>query len=1534
MPGASSNTLFPLSDLISAEQFPLAEVLDGLYYTQAEAFPAGDDLVLLLTLTFERELAFGIPGVDDLAVVFGSAGAGWTSLTVELVLGPSPSISLRDVDIALRVPASVLRDVATGGPAEIHCAASVTVDAEGNVTVETDAALSLAEAEIAGSGVTISATNVTWNFERGRGLPTAEAAGLPGEFLGIAFEQATVTLPAEVAGAPTLTLDHCCVGTGGFTGGLSVTFDAPPACQFGGFTVELERVGIRFVRSRLVLGQIESVVRDLDFFDTDLAVDLQLSAAGIRLALATAAGRLRGSATLTDGLVTVRKPGVVAMTLTGVTLEIGAAESALSLSGTIRPEIGLPGSGPLPPFTVDALRISSTGTVSVAGGWLALPAAARVELGGFTLTLTKVGLGSEPSGDRWIGFSGTLSLVSGIPVTAAVDGLRLRWNAGGLTGVELAGVAVHLEVENVLVLDAQVRYHAEDQRFDGAGTLRLVSVNLTVSVRVVVGRRADYTYLYVYLLVQLPVGVPLFSTGLGLYGFEALYARNMAPDKDPAERWYRDWYRRPEIGAADQSKWADERGSQGFGAGVILGTMSDTGYTVAVKGLLVVVVPGPILMLDVRANLLKDPTAIAAPQAQALFTSLVVFDGRAGTLELGIEPHYAYPDDGRLVDVTGVAEAFYNFSDPRAWHLYLGRREPEQRIRARLLSIFDANTYLMVDANQIELGGFIGWQAQYAFGPVRLGLEAWIEGMALVSRQPKQLRGELSLHGSVGLSVFGIGFDLSVTAMLAVQSPDPFEVTAALRVKVDLPWPLPDFEKSVRLRWAEPAPPRLADPLQTGGIEHLRTTASWPFGAEAPTVPLDGRISLAFATPVEDAVRAAANREGPVDQRVGEFTLRSRLTGLRLDVLDESTGTYIPYASPDGTARPLSAMWQRQAGDPSFGNRHLMLGVRTPYERTRAVTEPAVTQLEEAEEFDPCRPAAPVRVLTFEHHPVRRLEPLTAYDGGDAVWTPGPAGADILPISAASAAYPVRREPPRRYPRCLFVPDQWGIVPVPGATGRIAVPLAPAPALRLDLPAAAEGLAVLVMTTGTWSLTGYDAAGAVVATVSAPVPAGPGGFHADQLVLRGSGLRTVALNCYSRLLVLAVAVRTEPPAAQTATRRTELQQTLERFRGSEPVFEPYRQYRLTVTTQVVETGGRSLAGAEVEAPAGATASITGAICTITRTFDFRTEGPPEDTLEPYVTGLAPARGAPAVYRDYDLAVTFGADYVDHMYLISGRMLGLRLRAGDGTGQTLTSTTVPGAELVLRREERTWLATLDRSSCALTVAESELTREVLIRGALPAGAPLEPRTSYDAELVGEPAGPAPRPATGALCAWSFVTSRYRTFADHVRPHGTMRLATPQLSRTEWSAVLEPVLAAPGTVRREVQTAVFTALFAALDVERSLPAETGLHAVGAGGETWALLLSSPEPFDPDRVRFTVRRRIGVTAFDVATSPVPDADGTRVLLVPHTGPAAGLLADGKYLVTGLFRRNIGAGQPVLSVQGDTGDETATVEIELPIA
>ena len=102
--------------------------------------------------------------------------------------------------------------------------------------------------------------------------------------------------------------------------------------------------------------------------------------------------------------------------------------------------------------------------------------------------------------------------------------------------------------------------------------------------------------------------------------------------------WY-GWYKDvPEaFQVTDPGKWSADPGAWAFGAGLSIGTLVDAGYSVNTKALLVVLLPGPVLLVEGKADLFKIPAEVGSATQEGTLSLLAALDGRAGTLQLGID---------------------------------------------------------------------------------------------------------------------------------------------------------------------------------------------------------------------------------------------------------------------------------------------------------------------------------------------------------------------------------------------------------------------------------------------------------------------------------------------------------------------------------------------------------------------------------------------------------------------------------------------------------------------------------------------------------------------------------------------------------------------------------------------------------------------------------------------------------------------------------------------------------------------------------
>lgn len=943
-------------------------------------------------LAFEKKLEFKIPGLDGVSVVAGQTQGDLTFLKVYAEIGDTNTIRLVNSELSLRYEGSLLTPVPTDDNpnpefVSLTLKGTIALDDSFDVTFEDFDSVDLSPAIIGKTGIIISANGVSLDVSRTKTSPEILAAGFDDSFLGVFIGTATIQFPE---GFPTfapehLVLENCAIGSGGVSGRLEATYDPPPvfdtvnnvftgrgAGELFGVPFGISRAVIDFKRGTLQESSIKGRMQ-LPFFEE--LVDVEL---GLRLD-----GSFGVSLTSVDaqGLLTLTKSGLLSLELDSLAFTVDGGTLTTIVSGTITPLVG---DLSWPSFRVNELAIDSQGNVRLEGGWLDLPDQYSLDFYGFQLEITKLGFGKTEDGKgKWLGFSGGIKFVDGIKAGASVDGLRITWYETGTPTITFDGVGVEFEIPDTLRFKGFVGYKQlpdESNRFDGSLTLSLLALDMEIDGKLIFGTfpgQPAKKYGALYLATDLPAGIPLLSTGVALYGMAGLVAMQMEPDKLPTEDWYRmggsnSWYHRGTPGVETLDKWDPMSGSFGLGAGVTLGTAADNGYTFAGKFLFVIVLPGPILLLQGAANLLKDRAKLSdEPQ----FRALAVLDGRAGTFLIGLDAQYKYKSDtGSLIDIRGSAEAFFSFHDPTLWHLYLGQRTPQElRIRASLAkNLFQANAYFMLDGRQLAMGAWIGFNQGWQFPPLSLSLEAWIEGNALVSWRPTHLFGELCMHGSMKLKVFKFSVGLTIDACISADVREPFHLLGTLSVGIDLPKPLKDITVDVSLEWGpeqvslpnypQPEAPVPAVPLPTPlkeiAIEHFKVTTSWPPALSAdpvtalPVVPLDCRPHLTFARPTHDVAQVGMNGQAVVPdfELIGDPTRSASPIAVRYALeeitLSKRAGTHwILVARKGTTANPngeplLFGSWAPVPSLPDgdgghVGQTKLWLWSKTPYDYTR-----------------------------------------------------------------------------------------------------------------------------------------------------------------------------------------------------------------------------------------------------------------------------------------------------------------------------------------------------------------------------------------------------------------------------------------------------------------------------------------------------------------------------------------------------------------------------------------------------------------------
>jgi hypothetical protein len=1329
------------------------------------------------TLAWLEEIELKVPGLDAVSVALLST-SGFTQIPFRITLTPAFELAFPNLTATLRVRSPLLRrvrqqgsewvaDTVGGAPLPVEIALNnvgVAATAEGDVSFTgSQPALSLSPFEIGTTGLIVDATSIGLHLHASDLPPPG---GQPG-FKGVSIATANIHLTGSLAGgvAPSLvTLTHVLIGSSGFSGHVGATWTAGNQSKLFGMDCELISLDMDFRQNVPVGGGIKARIK-LPFFEQAIVVEIGYTADG---------GLTVGLGATSGGLVALSVGGVLTLELDALKFTVDDGVLTVRLSGMIIPIIA---ELKVPPIRVDNLTIDSKGNVDLPGGWLELPKQYGLDFHSFKISITKFGLGREPDGRKWIGFSGGVKLVDGLPAGVSVDGLRITCNEdwSGTPSITLQGIGVELEIKDVLYFKGAVAFQNDpaDRRFDGAIKLELKSLKFKIDGEFVVGNTASFRYMGLYLAVDLPVGLPILSTGLAVFGMEGLFARRMAPNKLPTENWYEigtgGWYKKVKTGVLplrDPLKWKTKPDATALGIGLTFGTLSDNGHTLSARALFLGIFPGPILMIDGAANLLKDRSKLGE---DPLFRTLAVYDGTAGSLLVGLDIAYKYDGaTGKLIKLSAGTEAYYEFANPTAWRINLGLKPREQRIQARIFNMFDANAYLMLSARQVAMGCWVGYDQTWKFGPLKVALSAWMESNVVVSFKPIQFCGDMALHGGVELSAFGFGFSLTVDARVEAEVFHPRHLLAELDVTLNLPAPMPKKKRRLTAHCKiefgpTPDPPEIPVALKSVSIEHMKVSTTWPLPASAPhnllqpdyddgqgflttgsgdpdtppqvipVVPRDCRPTIHFSRSVHDDALIGAFVQipdpgwewiGDPDKKQGSARVRYALKWVVLEKrvgsawsavagkgegvsgLPELFGSWTPAAAPSGpgVAQNRLTLWS-QCGFTSF--RH--------------------TGSDYADWFAghfggpqgyPCIPAPGRTEMCLDFNEL----PVTSF--------PQPLAHPEHPGITFSA-------PPPGWLAVRNVPGGFGL----GGPVRTLCSINTA-GIDIDFASPAEGVFVEVF--GFFAepatMSAEDIHGAPIESISlVRGPSGPTGVRLDTFRIDSKGISRIHLRASQQICLREVCGTFDAGTRQLAAAVEALQRNKDAiglWSAVGAVLEPYTVYRLRIATQMDVEGFKYGAG------------FNHARDVVQSAF-FRTEGPPalaklSPPLEPVsasdqigledltlyveqtVPPTVPPRGQPPllprpVYRGYRVGAAFNEDYVDLMYRSAGRDLALMLYDRNNlpvrgrNGAVAVSENPWGATETagLSEMETSWLAMIAANQCVPDVDETQIPKNLTL-----------------------------------------------------------------------------------------------------------------------------------------------------------------------------------------------------------------------------
>jgi hypothetical protein len=371
--------------------------------------------------------------------------------------------------------------------------------------------------------------------------------------------------------------------------------------------------------------------------------------------------------------------------------------------------------------------------------------------------------------------------------------------------------AIRVNIPGVLSGRGSLTFNADG--CEGSLDLSLEPVNIRIAASVGVQKintpNRKATGVYISLVVEFPTPIPLACSGAGLFGLSGLFAMHFRrleqttppPDADfgPALQWLMDSY--SEGGPSNIANWEPHLDKWSFGVGAKIGTL-EGGFLVQLRGLLVVELPGPRIIIFIKMQVLQRMGELEDPKLLAGLLGVVDLDFNLNQITIGI---FCKIDVKKLIVITIPIEIFFDLDDVTIWHVHLGR--VDSMVSAYILNIVRARGYFMIQGEtlkkypgdavnfpleDIKLPGIMvafGIEASISMGKkkIRLYIELAAGAHVGISFSPFRIAGFIFLDGA--LHIFFITLEISAkAALVALPKEDKLYVYAEVCARIRLLW--------------------------------------------------------------------------------------------------------------------------------------------------------------------------------------------------------------------------------------------------------------------------------------------------------------------------------------------------------------------------------------------------------------------------------------------------------------------------------------------------------------------------------------------------------------------------------------------------------------------------------------------------------------------------------------------------------------------------------------------------------------------------
>jgi len=616
------------------------------------------------------------------------------------------------------------------------------------------------------------------------------------------------------------------------------------------------------------------------------------------------------------------------------------------------------------PVEVKKLRIYSDGSFEIEGGSIPIPGSLHMKLGPVEVGITNITLGAETMDDgnyKFIGFDCGVSTGAG-GLDLRGDGIKIYFNHDGShMFLRIAGLGINLFIPGNASEDSAsliLKGYLSLKQHEYMGSVSFKLPKAKIAGGAAMKMKPSVPAFIVDAFIELSTPLPMGPTGLGIFGFRGLFGLRYIADlpdgatEDPEKlfKFYTDKKPNPingdtpEAGLHIGKMVTPEDGPEEFrssgtpisiGAGISIGTVADNGHTFSMQAFLLLSLP-EMLIISGRGNILSERVSIISKDEPPFF-AYVAFT--AHFISVGMGADYKIKEDGEILDMHAEAKMAYFFNDSSAWYVHVGTKaEPNKAKVLKKIFALDVYSYLMISMSGIETGAGVKFELHKHYGPVKVDVSAYGDVYAMISFRKLQAGGGIACGGTVGASVFGVGFDLSLSAYLMLTVPKPFIVKGGMQVCLEVDFWLYTWRKcfGIDFKWefdqqADYTEIKILEKTNENSIpvngyhigsnnsyplNYFNTSMPDPMSTELETVPLDTFIDIQFKKPV-DPNPIFAKIGGVTNAPVGNIELsppkavelqvahRFEIVDINIMVWNRNNNTWVgydPYAALDSGA--------------------------------------------------------------------------------------------------------------------------------------------------------------------------------------------------------------------------------------------------------------------------------------------------------------------------------------------------------------------------------------------------------------------------------------------------------------------------------------------------------------------------------------------------------------------------------------------------------------------------------------------------------